>query len=135
MASAIVMIILAFLNLLYLKGTKPFRHDFNNYLEAVSQLFLVIFYGEILLISIFGDAEYNYFRKILGLCLAISIFAYMILSFIAALVIYFRKSRCKHKIGRNSLSKLIKEKGLGMQQILAIKKSVRRLKSKMEAVK
>ena len=87
----------------------------------MSQLFLVMFYGEILVISLFDDAKYNDFRKILGLCLAISIFAYMMLSFIAALVIYFRKGRCKHKIGRNSLSKLIQEKGLKIQQIFAIK--------------
>ena len=128
MASAIVMIIFAFLILLYLKCTKPFHNEFNNYLGAVSQLFLVIFYGEILVISLFADAEYNDFRKTLGLCLAISIFAYLMFCFIAALVIYFRKSRCKHKIGRNSLSKLIKEKGLGIQQIFAIKESARRLK-------
>ena len=121
MASAIVMIIFAFLILLHLICTKPFHHEFNNYLGAVSQLFLVMFYGQILVISVYTDAEYNDFRKMLGLCIAISIFTYMMFSFIAALVIYFRKSRCKHKIGRNSLSKLIQEKGLGMQQIFAIK--------------
>lgn len=122
------MIIVAVLILLYIKFLEPFRHEFNNYFASVSQLFLLLFYGECLVLSVFADDEYTDFKKLLGLCLSIMIFTYMMLQFIAGMVIFFKKCKCKHKRNKNSLSKLIKENGLAMQQIFGAKKSARRLK-------
>ena len=58
LASAIVMIVFALLILLYLKSVKPFQSNFNNYLGELSQLFLALFYGQCLLLQVYGDDEY-----------------------------------------------------------------------------
>ena len=115
------MIIFSLLILFYLKCTKPFRHDFNNYLATVSQLFLALFYGQCLLFSVLADDEHTDFRKMLGLCLCVSILVYMIFYFIIVLIIYFKKSKCKYKDGKISLVNRIKKKGLVMQQIFGTK--------------
>ena len=99
----------------------PFRHDFNNHLATVSQLFLALFYGQCLLLSVLADDEYTDFRKMLGICLCVTILAYMIFYFITVLLIYFKKCKCKSKIGKFSLVNGIKKKGLVMQQIFATK--------------
>lgn len=58
-ATAIAMIIVSVLILLYLIFYKPFRYDFNNYLATMSQLFLAIFYAECIIISVYSDFNFR----------------------------------------------------------------------------
>ena len=53
--------------------------------------------------------------------MGITIFAYMMFLFVIGLVMYFKMCRCKNMKDKNSLSKLIVQKGLAMQQVLTNK--------------
>ena len=109
-----MMIVVSFLIMLYIKFSKPFRHDFNNYFAAVGQLFLTLFYSECLLLKVFADEDYSDFRKILGLSLSIMISFYMMVQVIAVMIIYFKKCKRRQRRSKHSLSQLIKENGLAM---------------------
>lgn len=82
--------IIAFLLLLYLKFAKPFRNDYNNYLAELNQLFLALFYGECLVLGVYSYDEYADFRELLGVCASITIFTYMMIYFLAGVVIFFK---------------------------------------------
>lgn len=90
------MIIVSGAILLYVRISKPFRNDFNNYFAEISQVFLFLFYAECLVFSVLADDEYSDFRKLMGICVSIGIFAYMLFLFLAGLVIYYKNCKCKH---------------------------------------
>ena len=84
------MIVASMLILFYLKISKPFYSNFNNYFAGLNQLFLALYYIGCLVLTVDLKDNYSNFRETLGLCLTIAIITNLIFHFVAGLMIYFR---------------------------------------------